>query len=419
MNTPYVTRKRHMTVRLEKEMLLACVFMFGMIHAFLSEISNIFGNFYPSMFVMGFLMVLSLTAWFLAFFRKPLHIVAIMLLAAVTLTVSELTTPGVLDILFNFGSGTISEIGQSNFVVLFGMCLPTFILCFCEIDVNRLFKYLYPFSVASTILFVIVMLLNIFGISEKLNYMNMAYSAIPGIFVQFFDAKTNHRKLSKFLWITGGIGIALGGSRGALLTVFIMLFAWLLVNFEGLTSQKTFAWIFVGAIAIGVIVNLNTIALFLDSILDRFGYSSRLLSKFLGTSADGGFFIYSDRSEIQNQIIDGFGFLGHGVFSDRLLNNISYPHNMILEIIYQYGYSLGSLILLGIFGLIVKTYRIVKHSEEKFYIFCWVAFVSTVLGKMMFSSSYLIDRPFWFFFGLFILSLKQGNLSQRRLDKKA
>ncbi len=396
------------------EFLLSTIFMLALSNALLSDISNILGFNYFGASVQGFIIILSIISWLISLFKKPVHILLMLFTFIGIATISELITPGVINVIFNFGSGSLSAIGQSNFVLLFGLCLPLFVLCYVgdQLRIDKLLRYLYYYSILTTLLFSIVMLLNIMGISEDLEYMNIAYSALPGIFILFFHSKVYHSKFSSMLWIIGAVFVLLGGSRGAFLTLLLMIFSWSFVNRGALTAKKFVIRLILIILCVLIILNLHTILTVLDGMLSTFGYSSRLINKAMGSTVDGELLGYDDRSIIQEKIIYNLNLFGHGIYSDRLvLLDDDYPHNIVLEIFYQYGVLLGCIILLLLTWMMVSSFQKFKKGSNMFYMFSWICLFSIIIGKMMFSSSYLIDRSFWFFAGLVVLSLNKRTQS--------
>ena len=154
-------------------------------------------------------------------------------------------------------------------------------------------------------------------------------------------------------------------------------------------------------------MNLNEIVYFFDDFLKQYGYSSRLIDKFLNSSKDGDLFHFSDRSQIINSMIPNIKLFGQGVYGDRVLNNGSYSHNFFIEMFVQYGILFSIAILFVFARYIIRTTCLIFKENNRFMQSIVFAFLAIFFGKMMFSSSYLIDSSFWLF--LSMISLIQNK----------
>lgn len=187
------------------------------------------------------------------------------------------------------------------------------------------------------------------------------------------------------------------GSRGPVLMV--MIFGIVCIFRYAKDTKKKLALILTIAVLGYVIVS----GLYLDwllrlsTLLKTRGYTLASLEKILN---------YQDfsngRSDIWNlliQQITDHPILGNGIFADRQ-ENMAYAHNMITEMLFDYGIFLGSI---WVVWICIKTFRtiivaIVSGND------CYLSIVLIVIigafGKLMLSSSYLIDPLFYFAIGL-------------------
>lgn len=389
--------------------LVPSIFMLALINGFFAEIFTVFGKSYPTAWGLAVVILMSFVAWLICLSQNPRTTLGILFLSAIILVVSQILTPRITDIFFDFGTGSLRDIGLSHFNQLFGLTLPPFLLCLCRIDVNALYRYLRRYSLITTVMFIILMILNFIGMAEKLNYMTVAYNALPGICVLFFDAFEYRKKAIHALWIIASICILLGGCRGALLTMAVTFMLWWMRSFKRITVPKLICLLAIILILIVVITNITSIAIWFDRILRTLGYSSRILNKFLGTAEDGAILEYSGRAAMSSTVIRNLDILGHGVYSDQVLLDGTYVHNFVLEILYQFGYLLGIPILGGILFFLRKTNIVARYSGNSFLLFGWVMFATTLCVKLMISSTYLTDRQLWFFLGITVLTLKQAE----------
>ncbi len=391
------------------ELLFSTVFMLPIVTGFLAEIMNLFDLSFPTGISYVIIYAFAFASWIFSLIKSPGTTIVILFISLFAILFSYLVTPEINTYIFNFGNGGIYELGQNTLIAFYGLCLPSFALCFCGMSFEKIYRYVYKYGLITSLLFILLMILQIFFISKKLNYMTVAYNSLPGIAIMFFDSKETHRMKSTLACIFGFAGILLGGCRGALLTLTVLIVLWEIHSLKNITPIKLFILI-IGLILIVLFLNdLNSIAVNIDNFLNKFGYSSRIVEKFLGTSADGDFFIYSDREAIQQVVINKLGFWAHGLYADRIITDGSYPHNFILEILYQFGYLFGIPLLLIFIRFLFASYKAAKAVKGNFPIFSWVLFLCTVCVKLMLSASYLTDRPFWALLGLSCIALTNKN----------
>ena len=91
-------------------------------------------------------------------------------------------------------------------------------------------------------------------------------------------------------------------------------------------------------------------------------------------------------------LISEGGPFGYGFCASRYLYSGSYPHNLFLEILIDFGYFGGSiLIFLFVFGI----WRFLLNVKDKEWRFMFIALVSCAFGKLFVSSSLWSDTLFW------------------------
>ena len=113
--------------------------------------------------------------------------------------------------------------------------------------------------------------------------------------------------------------------------------------------------VIVGVIAVGVFSEqiLNYISYGLSMV----GYTSRTVNKLI---AGTGAFIESEgRQAIWNQAINSIGVLGNGLFGDRTViideyAHATYAHNFFFEILVDCGWIIGLLVLIGFIALFIR-----------------------------------------------------------------
>ena len=102
-----------------------------------------------------------------------------------------------------------------------------------------------------------------------------------------------------------------------------------------------------------------------------------------------------------------------GLFADRvMLRNLNawmaYPHNLVLELMIDFGMAIGGLISAYILGLFAV--RLYKGNLEKKLMIGVVG--TAILSRLMVSSSFMIEGPFYLMLGL-LLNAKDDIISKK------
>src|SRR5699024_525386 len=95
------------------------------------------------------------------------------------------------------------------------------------------------------------------------------------------------------------------------------------------------------------------------------------------------------------------GLLPKGLYFDRIVANGSYAHNLILELLLEYGYLLGGLIIVWLcFYMIRSVYIARKDLDASVVLYTLIA---CGFLRLMFSGSYLLNEAgFWLLLGMML-----------------
>ena len=113
---------------------------------------------------------------------------------------------------------------------------------------------------------------------------------------------------------------------------------------------------------------------------------------------NGIFLNDSGRTQIATNLIDNITVFGKGIFGDRVLLNGAYPHNIILEMLYQYGIIFGSILVIGLLIIGIRGYSLASGNLK---LFLKLLFITGVL-KLFISGSYLSFEPQFYMFFCFL-----------------
>lgn len=398
-----------MTLRLTKnnEFLLASIFMLSGISGLLTELMSKMGLSYPTNLAFAIIFSVSIIAWFKMLFMNFRVVVLVATIYALILSVSIVMEPRIIQYIFNFNNGSLYDIAKSEFAYVLFLCLSPFLLGFGRANMDTLFRYLRRYAVVSTILFSALMVVTVRS-TEIYNYMSIAYNALPGTCILFLDSRLYSNKLSGLLCLLGAACLLIGGCRGALATLVVLWLVWGLQSLRNMTKQKLVGAAILSAGSIVVLTNLPYFASILDQVFASVGYSSRVIKSLIETSASESFFAIGGRSFLLTKTYNNLNLFGHGIYSDRVLLQ-TYPHNMLLEIIYHFGWIFGILIIAGGVCLLIYIYCVASRKNDKFLMAAWCFLLSIICAKLMVSSTYLSDFTFWFCLGFLILCFRRAN----------
>lgn len=276
--------------------------------------------------------------------------------------------------------------------------LPSFLCLTVVYNYEVIEKTLYEVSWA-TMALVLLFIFGFFTGVVSITSYNMAFSfacVLP--FVVFYSHRKSYDLLACLLLFIVVLSI---GARGPALCMIIFVII-------DMFQHKSKWRIVVLVIGISFVFLLPLFIGWLDGL----GISSRTLEMLMSGEISSDTGRSSIRRYFVNQIFE-HPLFGIGMFGDRLLNDVAYCHNLILEIFLNFGILLGAFIV--VFGSVklISIYR-KSNSKNKSYI---IKYFCAFLLPFMTSSSYLIDGGFAIFVGLCYLYNKEiirnVNIAQR------
>lgn len=155
-----------------------------------------------------------------------------------------------------------------------------------------------------------------------------------------------------------------------------------------------------------LVLSINALLPLLVDIFDTIGIHSRTLAHF--TTGQMG--RVDDRNPLYalgvNSVLTS-PFLGVGLWGDRVLINGSYVHNIVIEILMDFGLLIGGVLI--IFFILIGVFKFLrldkKHKND------FVAYTLMCIAPLMFSSSYLILPEFGIYVGLMTLLFNNKSVS--------
>lgn len=297
--------------------------------------------------------------------------------------------------------------------IIISTALPLFIMsvpCFLYSNCIRNFKIFYNIMKAvSHYIMILVFLYYIFG--EEGFYSTEDYSMSLGyytIFPVIVYAKEYMmcRKKRYLLLIAGGLFMILMiGSRGPLLCagsfIIVELISAVRISYKIKLKSLITVFIVIGCIIIVGVYWYDIITVLAKKIEDM-GFANRTLQLLL----EGKLLSDSGRGEFQGVIMQAVvdkPFLGNGIGMDRVIID-TYPHNLFLEILFDFGIVFGGLICVA---LVFFCIYVICHRMEVYERACVNILFSVGVIPLFVSGTYLDFINFWIFLGVSISAVRK------------
>lgn len=242
-----------------------------------------------------------------------------------------------------------------------------------------------------------------------LGNMEISYTILPLLLLSLLIF-LNEKKI-KFLMIAlfSCTIVVIMGSRGTLLCIAIFLIMYYIINFK----KEFFHVIIIVTLLIGIMWNFNNILAITINKFESWGISSRTLYKL----ENGDILNDTGRGKIQKVVIEALNehpILGLGIGGERIIVNdkiykmtkdmsTCYPHNLIIEIIAQYGYFVGIMLIVFLIGLLVNTIKNTNGNERNILLLL----VSQEIIKLLVSSSYIISPMLFLVLGICFYKVRE------------
>lgn len=328
------------------------------------------------------------------------------------------TVPVILLILLFFAiidKNTARIIFSQNLVIeLFLGVIAYVIWCNIE-DASYLFKQLRATSII--LVFVGIMLLFFSRIST--NYMAYGYRMLFPTIVLLCFGIVKENRCDLLIGLGGVVAIAIGGSRASLL-IAVVAVPIIIMGFRKYRQTRTLRLCVVFIILCMIVYLFNQqIFSIISNILGNNGTYSRTLAKIIAGT-------YSSDSHRTESLIYGFDLLskngvwhllfGYGLAAERFyflrdlsyMNNYGYPHNIILELLLQYGIVGGALTISVVVHLLKRALTRGMDEHRKMISYVLVLFNL----QLLVSSSYIQSI---LFFSLLGWCISCGRLEKRRM----
>lgn len=248
--------------------------------------------------------------------------------------------------------------------------------------------------------------LNIQGIGvtetgdKNTELMTAAYGILPFVCLLFYNAIEKHGLLNYAIAFFGLFVLMSLGVRGPV-ACFITFIAIYLIAFKTHNKHNVLIKSLTAIVAVAFYSFSSYIILAFDTVASVLGFSTRVFESFQA----GEFANFEESSgrdrifeNIMNHVQQHNLLWGEGLYSDRIITEGGfYAHNLELELLCEFGYIGGTIILLVISVLTLRAFRIVWDTQ---YAIILLAFFCSSIMQLQFSGSYIFTPVFWLFIGM-------------------
>lgn len=273
----------------------------------------------------------------------------------------------------------------------YNLVLPIVVLYLSGVELECVFnKSVLVSRLIITLQIITFVLAMRFGAFEDLteDYMSFAYYGLLPAMVMFVNRK--EALINLIIMLIALLLLLIIGCRGALVTILTFVFLYFVFK-QLISGDKSLIFLLVLAGLIVYFIDFNSILTNLNENLSAIGFSSRTLTKFL--EGEDAFSSSEGRNAITKLAIQNLKLLPDGLWGDRQYSNV-YVHNWILEMLLDFGLLWGSIIILYIAYLNVKSSIKVIILKNKNFIGMICFSLSMIWVKYVLSSSFLIDSGF-------------------------
>ncbi len=283
-------------------------------------------------------------------------------------------------------------------------------------DVDKLFDAFVPYVLIGLIYALIQIPLRSVSFVTDTHYMDFTYNSLIalmmalGIFLFGCGIGKDNRKNKIWYLIVAVVIFAINfvfGGRGVILCAAVAILIWL---YFAKANRKVLYFSIVIIIAVVLMLSFDELINMLAGLFPRSRTIVRILNgNFINTTTSVRMKSWTYIiSELKNNPFSIRGFLSDRIYLARYLNADSeslygsYAHNILLEILFQFGAISVPFLVFGI-AKVVKSFHYMKNNLfEKSKVICFIVFAFGI-GQLSVSASYLTAKSFGMMVGLVLL----------------
>lgn len=253
--------------------------------------------------------------------------------------------------------------------------------------------------------FTALFILSFLNYKEYLVYMGFSYALLPFIAAFYVCFRCEKNPIDLLLFLLGLICVLIFGARAVILFMAFYIIVFEIMHHNSLT--KVVSVVILSGIAFTLYLNMDDVVV---GLIRMPIFSS---SYFLQNYSNGVMFESATRVLLYGDCISRIQSMGLGVsgfFGDReYCIDWPYPHNFFFEVLMQWGWIIGIMMIIGIISLLVRCAVLKDPTKRDIAIFM----IITGLARYIISGSYLVEGKFWILLTIMIALVKSGkkNLS--------
>ena len=231
---------------------------------------------------------------------------------------------------------------------------------------------------------------------DTFTYMEFSYALLPFVCASYAYYNIKKHIVGLLLYFIGLIEMLSFGCRGAVISAIVLAISMTILN----SKRNKWSLVFLFSLIFFVAINISSIISYLS------GLSLFEDSYVLNRAINETVFDVGTREHIYSNCVKRLLSMGgeiSGLFGDRPYCGSVYPHNIVYEILMQWGWILGALLLLYFASLFIKAFT---HNDTSRFITLY--FICAILLRFFVSGSYLNSGLFWIMI-VCIQSLKSTN----------
>ena len=286
------------------------------------------------------------------------------------------------------------------------LCLPLFCFIYSINDLSHLYRIFYQWSFIGVALTCITFLtLQIKGTARTYD-MVLSYTTLTYLMFIVNALFIKVRVADLIFTIFGSLVILLGGARGPLLCLGALVILSLFFNVQKTQWYKKL----IGIVGIGAVLFCATNDRILEAIntyLQQLGITSRTLLKLLHNN----FLLSVERKEVGADffsLIAERPFTGYGLAAETAYID-AFPHNILIEIAFNFGVILAGLAIAGLAVLFVFS---VWNKDTSVRYLSLIFFCGGLISLLV-SGSYLENQSLWIFLAVCLAGVRNKGKKEQ------
>lgn len=262
-----------------------------------------------------------------------------------------------------------------------------------------------------------------FGVIKRsASHMTWSYGVLLVISVLSIMAIREKRRIYFVPVGLGLIGILLYGSRGTIVCYAIGAALYILFGERKQLELKKVVIILLALIFVAFVFS-DLGASTVEMLAQRTGIKSRFITTYLNmmqgdksmdSESNGRDRIWALVLSMIREKPLGYGPMGHRTAIYRIGIKWGYSHNLFLDWLAEYGVFFGSMMIIGLFFMIIRLFRKSFGFIERMLLILMI----TVSCEMLFSGYYWINFGIWAILALYINHFKDQWQQQNKLETK-